>query len=253
MSYWPDRNKIAEEEEVARKRKLLLASRAFKAKEELLKRHIRKHRVVFSAENDTDIANTKSVSFLSPHAINWMNKRRPRVVSGLVQQSHLTFAKALLYREIFKGLDFDGSGGISLEEMDEAIKYVRKHEPGCVERPKEIISFFRRMDVDGNGVIDFNEFLMAMSLEKSDAANEGIQKAFQSFASMHRRRNVLDKLSNNEIYDIDKYIEFLSLFEKQHVEDKVVATTQEQIRIFKEQACMVYIYSLPLKQLQIFL
>ena len=238
MSRWPDRNKIAEEEEVAKKRKLLLTSRAAKAKEEQLQRHRRKHFVVFTntgSQNDTDMVNTKSVSFLSSHAISWMNKRRPRIVNGLAQQSHLTPAKALQYREIYKGLDFDGSGGISLKEMDEAIQYVSKHQPGCVEKPREIMEFFRSMDVDGNGVIDFNEFLMAMSLENSASANEGMQKAFQSFATMHRRRNVLDKFSDKKVRDTEKYKDFLTLFSQQSLDDVSAATIQEQIRTFKEQ------------------
>ena len=238
MSRWPDRNKIAEEEEVTRKKKSLLTSRAAKAKEEQLKRNRRKYHIMFAntgSKNDTDMVNTKSVSFLSSDAINWMNKRRPRVVNGLAQQSHLTPAKALQYQEIFEGLDFDGSGGISLKEMEEAIKYVNKHQLGCVNRPREIMDFFRRMDVDGNGVIDFSEFLMAMSLENSVNAKDGMQKAFLSFATMHRRRNVLDRLTNNKVRDTEKYREFLTLFDEQSVDDVGAATVQEQIRTFKEQ------------------
>ena len=54
-----------------------------------------------------------------------------------------------------------------MEEMEEAIFYVSKKDPGSITQPREIINFFRTMDVDGNGIIDFNEFLMAMSLESS--------------------------------------------------------------------------------------
>ena len=245
MSQWPDRNKIAEDEEVARKKKALLANRAAKAKEEELKRHRRKHNqevIDTGSEKDTDMVNTKSLSFLSSDAISWMNKRRPIIVNGLAQQSHLTPAKALHYREIFKGLDFDGSGGISLEEMDEAIQYVNKNEPGCVERPREIMDFFRGMDIDGNGVIDFNEFLMAMSIENSSSGHEGMQKAFQSFASMHRRRNVLDIFLNKKVRDTDKYKEFLTLFDKQNVEEVGASTVQGQIKMFKDQVGRAFLY-----------
>ena len=138
---WPDRTKIVEDEEQRRKRKQLLESRAAKAKEAIDKEHRRKHNIQEEEDGGGDeMVNNKSVSFLSSDAISWMNKHRPRAMNGLAQQSHLTPAQALHYRSIFKGLDFDGSGGISLEEMEEAISYVGKHEPGCVERPKEIMS-----------------------------------------------------------------------------------------------------------------
>ena len=91
------------------------------------------------------------------------------------------------------------------------------------------------MDVDGNGIIDFNEFLMAMSLESS-AANDKLQKAFQSFASMHRRRNIIDLLRNKRVPDHVKYNEFLTLFQKVDVQEAATVSVEEQCRIFKKQA-----------------
>ena len=89
--------------------------------------------------------------------------------------------------------------------------------------------------MDGNGIIDFNEFLMAMSLESS-AADEKLQKAFHSFASMHRRRNIIDLLRDEKVPDHSKYHEFLTLFQKVDVEDTATVSVEEQCRIYKLQA-----------------
>lgn len=235
MSKWIDRNKLLEVDELNKKRKAILLNRAIKDKEKRDRLHTEKHNLKHE-QDEEDFVNSKSVSFLPPDTIAWMNKHKP-LAGVTAKQSHLTPAKALHYREIFRGLDFDGSGSISLEEMEEAIQYVGKAEPECVRHPEEINKFFRSMDVDGNGIIDLSEFLMAMSLEESDA-NDKMQTAFFNFAKMHRRQKVNEYLADKSIEDSKKYREFLTLFTVKETTDKAPASVEEQCRIYRKQAML---------------
>ncbi|WCJ35013.1 hypothetical protein M5689_016284 [Euphorbia peplus] len=64
--------------------------------------------------------------------------------------------------EVFKGIDKDGDGKISLEEYE---KYFTK-----ISKFKSISSskFFKKLDKDGNGMLDFNEFITLDYLLKSE-------------------------------------------------------------------------------------
>ena len=233
MSKWPDRLKLLDIDELKKKNKAILLSRALRYNERQAKEHAEKHGLLESVDED-ELTESKSVSFLPPDTIAWMNKHRP-LCGVTARQTHLTPAKALHFRAIFRGLDFDGSGTISLDEMAEAIEYVGKHEPECVQHPDEINKFFRSMDVDGNGAIDLGEFLMAMSMEESDE-NEKMQVAFFNFARTHRRKLLSDNLNNKSIEDSKKYRDFLHLFNVHEFSEKAPGSTEEQCRLYKIQA-----------------
>jgi hypothetical protein len=66
-------------------------------------------------------------SYLTPDALRWMNKRRANAGSSV---AHITPSRALQLRAIFRGLDFDGSGEISLDELKEAVQYVADADDG---------------------------------------------------------------------------------------------------------------------------
>ena len=124
----------------------------------------------------------------------------------------LTPSKAIQLREIFRGLDFDNSGGISIVEIEEAIQYVAKAGAG-LKNAKQISSFFKTMDSDGNGTIDFGEFLLAMSLDQGNSDQSKVmKKAFQDFATMHRRQTILESIQDKSGPDARRYKEFTKLF-----------------------------------------
>jgi len=90
-----------------------------------------KSKLNVSDDDPQELSNSKSVSFLNPDTISWLNRHRPKnKVAGGMAQMFLTPSKAFQLREIFRGLDFDGSGGITLEEMDEALEFVSKSGTG---------------------------------------------------------------------------------------------------------------------------
>eukprot|EP01035_Chromulina_nebulosa_P036041 gene36041-48498_t len=66
------------------------------------------------------------MTFLSPEAIRWMNKRKPSASYG--GAAHILPSRALQLRSIFKGLDVDGSGSIDLNELRDAVGYVAAND-----------------------------------------------------------------------------------------------------------------------------
>lgn len=66
---------------------------------------------------------------------------------------------------IFKILDKDNSGYISLDEFDEACNLLRQHFP--FETHEQLMDMCRMMDINKDGLVDLNEFLEAFRLCES--------------------------------------------------------------------------------------
>lgn len=79
-------------------------------------------------------------------------------------------------KRLFKTIDADGSGTITVKELQDAIKQWGHKIPA-----EEVMAIMAAADVDGDGFIDYNEFVAATlnvnQLEKEDL----IYKAFQEF------------------------------------------------------------------------
>ena len=81
-------------------------------------------------------------SYLSADAIRWMNKRRPG--AGTSSTMHILPSRALQLRQIFKGLDFDNSGSIDIEELKEAVNFVARKDKSSdkvIQDPKKVCKF----------------------------------------------------------------------------------------------------------------
>jgi hypothetical protein len=105
------------------------------------------------------VMSKRAYSGLSGSQIRWMAKRKPSASTSA--KSFIPPSRVLQLHSIFKGLDFDGSGEISLEELKDAIKYVSTSNTGTgpplIKDPEGIANLFQSMDIDGNGVVDFEE------------------------------------------------------------------------------------------------
>ena len=94
----------------------------------------------------------------------WKNKS--------IHQNHLSPPQGL--KELFKSIDEDGSGTITLEEMRKALT---KWEHKITDA--ELANLMTVADVDGDGLIDYNEFVASTMQMSKLEKEEVLQKAFK--------------------------------------------------------------------------
>jgi hypothetical protein len=184
----------------------------------------------------------KGVSFLSPDAVRWINKRQPEIT--MRKHAKVLPVRALQLKEIFKGLDFDGSGSIDVNELRAAIEYVSKAKGEdnlpLLKEPANLTDFFLSMDTNNDGAVDFNEFLVALTaqIDHDDVGQKNIElrEAFLDFTKNHRRQKILDFVSDPSKGDLEKYKEMRSLFNIQyfHKQEELVLSTDEKLSRAKQ-------------------
>lgn len=57
-------------------------------------------------------------------------------------------------RQVFSIVDEDGSGSIGADELQHLLKLLR-----LPHKPSEVLAMIEEIDQDGNGEVDFDEFL----------------------------------------------------------------------------------------------
>ncbi|KAB2621436.1 calmodulin-like [Pyrus ussuriensis x Pyrus communis] len=89
----------------------------------------------------------------------------------------LTEEQIVEFQEAFCLFDKDGDGCITIEELATAVKLL---DPNPTE--EELQNMISEVDVDGNGTIEFGEFLnlMARKMKENDADDE-LKEAFKVF------------------------------------------------------------------------
>jgi hypothetical protein len=100
--------------------------------------------------------------------------------------------------------------------------------------PQGLLDFFASMDTNHDGIVDFNDFLVAMTAnpDENDATGQpqqiqtigngltGItnpQDEFFDFATKHRRQKILEFVKLYENNDIEKYHEIKKLFQLSYI------------------------------------
>ncbi|CAM0949057.1 unnamed protein product [Alopecurus aequalis] len=114
------------------------------------------------------------------------------------------------FREAFAFFDKDGDGRISAEELSTVVRSL-----GQSPTPEQLRDMVRDVDADGNGTIEFAEFLALMSRQREatnadGSAAEELREAFRVFDRDHdgliskaELRHVMislgEKLSDEEV------------------------------------------------------
>jgi len=186
-------------------------------------------------QKQEELSNRKAFTFLSGDAVRWMNKRRPKASSS--SSGFIAPSRVLQLRAIFRGLDFDNSGEISLQELKDAVRYVSASQSGSTapplfEDPDAVISLFESMDIDGNGAVDFNEFLLGMTSESAgDTAKHvgRMKEAFYDFANKHRRQMIIDKIKDESIGTLERYGELTKLYNIKFLKKEVQEVTVQEM------------------------
>ncbi|KAJ2472233.1 hypothetical protein EV174_005854 [Coemansia sp. RSA 2320] len=119
---------------------------------------------------------------------------------------HTNEAQINEYREAFSLFDRDGDGNITSAELGKAMRAV-----GQNPTEMELQDMINEVDKDGNGKIDFGEFLSLMARQSSDHnEEEELREAFRVFDKdgngfisaqelRHALTNLGEKLSDEEV------------------------------------------------------
>lgn len=103
-------------------------------------------------------------------AMNKLKKEALKVIAENMPKEEIEGLK-----QMFISIDTDKSGTITVDELRQGLK-----EKGELLPDTDLQKLMSNMDVDGNGVIDYEEFVAAtMNLYKLE--NENLLKAFQKF------------------------------------------------------------------------
>uniref|UniRef100_A0A453LSD0 EF-hand domain-containing protein n=1 Tax=Aegilops tauschii subsp. strangulata TaxID=200361 RepID=A0A453LSD0_AEGTS len=102
----------------------------------------------------------------------------------------LTGEQMVAFQEAFSLFDKNGDGCISLEELAAVTRSL-----GLDPTNQELNDMMREVDMDGNGTIDFQEFLslIARKMQQDGDADEELKEAFE----------VLDKDRNGFISPVE--------------------------------------------------
>lgn len=121
-------------------------------------------------ENILNSVLTKLRNFHSFH------KLREAVYSFIISQ-FISIKETRLLREIFRTLDKNGDGKLSIEELTEQYSETL----GDDEAKREALRIMKEVDTDNNGYIDYTEFLKVNLDSHKVLSNENLKKAFRMF------------------------------------------------------------------------
>jgi calcium-dependent protein kinase len=125
-----------------------------------------------------------------------MNKIQKSIISFICYS--FTFSQTKILTEIFKSLDKNSDGVLTLAELKEGLDILNE-KTGFNLQKKDLILLFESIDLDRSGTINYNEFLASTMDIKKELKLEHIYEAFKSFDSDKSGR-----ISLREITDVIK-------------------------------------------------
>ncbi|CAN6380466.1 unnamed protein product [Urochloa humidicola] len=153
---------------------------------------------------DTPLDNVVLNRLKQFRAMNQFKKAALRIIAGCLSEEEITGLK-----EMFKNIDKDNSGTITLDELKNGLA---KH--GTKLTDSEIQQLMEAADADGNGLIDYDEFVTAtVHMNKLDR-EEHLYTAFQYFdkdnSGYITKEELEQALKEQGLYDADKIKEVIS-------------------------------------------
>jgi len=128
---------------------------------------------------------------------------------AMMTPQNLSAEQLAEFKEAFCLFDKDGDGRITSQELGIVMQSLGQHPT-----QEELEDMINEMDVDGNGTVDFDEFIMMMSKKLSEPESEAdIKEAFKvfdkdnnGFISASELRQVMinlgEKLTDEEINEM---------------------------------------------------
>lgn len=106
-------------------------------------------------------------------AMNKLKKEALKVIAGYLPADEIEGLK-----ELFQSLDADRSGFITVQEMRDGLR-----KKGSTIPAEDLEAVMASADIDGDGKIDYKEFLAATIHQSKMAQEENLYKAFKHFDS----------------------------------------------------------------------
>lgn len=101
-----------------------------------------------------------------------------KAVLAYIASQELSQTEEKKLKEAFNSLDKDNNGIITKDELIEGYMKMGKSEKAAI---KEADWVMRRIDINQNGAIDYNEFLMANLAARDTLSKSRLKKAFEFF------------------------------------------------------------------------
>ncbi|XP_054819385.1 calcium-dependent protein kinase 2-like [Prosopis cineraria] len=120
---------------------------------------------------DTPLDNAVLNRLKQFRAMNQFKKAALRVIAGCLSEEEIMGLK-----EMFKNMDTDGSGTITVEELKQGLA-----KQGTKLSEQEVKQLMEAADADGNGTIDYDEFITATMQMNRMNKEEHLYTAFQYF------------------------------------------------------------------------
>jgi calcium-dependent protein kinase len=102
-------------------------------------------------------------------------------------------------------LDKNGDGKIDRSELMEALSQVKGDEAAA---SNEVDRILEEVDADGNGEIEYSEFILASMNKKKALSRENLTAAFNRFdqdnsgtITLNELRTILGNFGKNELWD----------------------------------------------------
>ncbi len=107
-----------------------------------------------------------------------VKREEEEALKRIIATSHLTDDDINEFREIFSLVDTDQGGSISAQELGTLMETLGIHAT-----PEELNIMVQEIDDNGNGEIDFVEFVQVMSRKvNADYSPEEVKRSFKVFA-----------------------------------------------------------------------
>ncbi|KAM0903623.1 hypothetical protein ACQ4PT_018537 [Festuca glaucescens] len=137
-------------------------------------------------------------------AMNQFKKAALRVIAGCLSEEEIKGLK-----EMFKNIDKDNSGTITLEELKNGLA-----KQGTKLSDNEIQQLMEAADADGNGLIDYEEFVTATVHMNRMDREEHLYTAFQYFdkdnSGYITKEELEQALQEQKLYDAEEFKEVIS-------------------------------------------
>ena len=112
-------------------------------------------------------------------AMNRLKQEALKVIASYLPKEEITGLK-----ELFMGMDTDKSGTITIAELREGLK-----QKGNLISEEELKAILEATDVDGNGTIDYGEFLAATLNQAQVYKMANLEQAFRHFDKVRQVRS----------------------------------------------------------------